>query len=158
MRVNDAILGLIIIIGSILVILEARTYPALPGVPYGPGLFPTVIAAAMIFGGLLLVSKGLREKRENGWLLLEPWARKGRTYITLGLIFGSLLFYILFSERLGFLITSWCLLLALLLWTRGRGHLFSSLFISLGFPVLIYVLFAFMLRIPLPRGPIINLF
>lgn len=158
MRLNDAILGVIVIIGSLLAIWEARSYSALPGVPYGPGLFPTVVAVAMIFGGLLLIFKGLTNRKTSGWLVLDPWAKKGRTYCTLGIIFGSLLFYIFFSEKFGFLITSWCILLLLLMWTRGKQHIISTMLITLGFPVIVYFLFATMLRIPLPRGPIEGLF
>lgn len=158
MRLNDAIIGMIVIIGSLLVIWEARSYPALPGVPYGPGLFPTAVAAAMILGGLLLIFKGLTNRKATGWMTLDSWAKKGRTYCTLGIIFGSLLFYIFFSEKLGFLITSWGILLLLLTWTRGKRHIISTMLITLGFPVVVYFMFATLLRIPLPRGPIVGFF
>ena len=158
MRVNDAILGIIIIVFSGLIILQARSYPSLPGVPYGPSLFPSVVAGAMVFGGLVLILKGLRNRKATGWLVLEEWARKPRTYATLGLIFGSLLFYILFSERLGFIITSFLLLMGLLLWTRRGKHLLSTSIIAVFFPVLVFFLFSGLLRIPLPPGPLVGLF
>jgi putative tricarboxylic transport membrane protein len=158
MRVNDAILGMIVIVFSGLVIWEARSYPALPGVPYGPGLFPTVVAGAMIFGGLVLLVKGLGNRKRTGWVALDQWARKPRTYGTLGLIFGSLLFYILFSERLGFLITSFLILMALLLWTRRGRRVWSTSIIAVFFPLLVFFLFSEMLRIPLPPGPLVGLF
>ena len=155
MRINDAILGLIIILGSIFVIVEARSYPALPGVAYGPDFFPTVIAGAMILGGLILVFKGLGNLKATGWYALDAWARKRRSYISLGLIFGALMFYILLSERLGFIITSTLILLVLLSWTRGKKHLLSTVFIALLFPFAIFFLFSTLMRIPLPHGPIL---
>lgn len=155
MRINDAILGLIIIVGSVLVILEARSYPALPGIAYGPDFFPTVIAGAMILGGLILVFKGIGHLKQTGWYALDAWARKGSSYISLCLIFGSLVFYILLSERLGFIITSATILLVLLFWTRGRKHLASTVLISLIFPFAIFFLFSTLMRIPLPRGPLL---
>ncbi len=158
MRINDAILGIIVILFSGLVILEARSYPSLPGVPYGPGLFPSVVAGAMVFGGLVLIIKGLRNRGATGWLILDEWARKPRTYATLGLIFGSLLFYILFSERLGFIITSFLLLMGLLLWTRRGKRLLSTSIIAVFFPVLVFFLFSEILRIPLPPGLLAGLF
>jgi putative tricarboxylic transport membrane protein len=158
MRVSDVISGLIIIVFSIWIIIEARSYPALPGVPYGPGLFPTVIAGAMILGGIVLVLKGARNLKETGWYSLASWATQGKTYITLGLIFSSLLFYILVSDRIGFLITSTVILLTLLLWTRGRRRLISTVVISVGFPLIVYILFSSFLRIPLPQGPFLGLF
>jgi len=153
-RINDAILGLIIIVGSILVILEARSYPALPGVAYGPDFFPTVIAGAMILGGIILVFKGIGNLKQTGWYSLDAWARKGSSYISLGLIFGSLIFYILLSERLGYIITSATILMVLLGWTRGRKHLASTALISLVFSFAVFFLFSTLMRIPLPHGPL----
>ena len=90
MRINDAILGLIIIILSSLVIFESMSFPALPGVPYGPGLFPTIIACFMIVGGIILIFKGIKNLPITGWYELEEWARKRNTYFTLGIIFSVL--------------------------------------------------------------------
>jgi hypothetical protein len=132
--------------------MVARTFPALPGVPYGPGLFPTIIAGFMIFGGCILIFKGIREVKKSGWLTLEPWAKSPRTYFTLGLIFSALLFYILFSDQLGFLITSIIIIFSLLLWTRGRENFFSSLIISVIFSLIIYLIFVKFMRVPLPGG------
>ena len=152
MRVNDAVIGLIIIVLSTFIIIEARSYPALPGVPYGPDLFPTVIAGAMILGGIILIFKGLRNVKITGWYKLEDWARVPRTYMTLAMIALSLFFYILFSEMLGFMITSVVILFSLLLWTRRGNNTVSSLVISISFSVLIFVVFAKLMRIPLPAG------
>ena len=158
MRINDAVLGTITIAISIFIIIVARSFPALPGVPYGPGVFPTIIAGCMIFGGLILILKGIWNLRETGWLALEPWAKTPRTYITLGLIFSTLLFYILFSEKLGFLITSVLILIPLLLWTRGRERLISSIVISVTFSLVIYLVFVKFMRVPLPGGLLQGIF
>ena len=152
MRINDAILGIIIIAVSISIIIVARSFPALPGVPYGPGVFPTIIAGCMILGGFILILKGIRNLRGTGWLVLDPWAKTLKTYITLGLIFAALLFYIIFSEDLGFPITSVLILFPLLLWTRGRKRLISSLIISITFSLAIYLVFVKFMRVPLPGG------
>jgi len=152
MRFNDAILGGLIIAFSIFIIVESWSYPALPGVPYGPGLFPTIIAGCMILGGCVLIYKGLRRVPAEGWYALESWARKPRTYVTLALIFAALLFYILFSRRLGFPITAMLILFPLMLWTRGRAHAVSSLVIAVIFSFVVYFIFAEWMRVPLPEG------
>lgn len=152
MRINDAILGIITIAISILIIVMAQSYPALPGVPYGPGLFPTIISGCMILGGVVLIFKGLRNLKETGWFALEPWAKSLRTYITLGLIFSALLFYILFSEVLGFPITAVLILFPLFLWTRGLKKFTSSLIISVTFSLAIYIIFVKLMHVPLPGG------
>jgi putative tricarboxylic transport membrane protein len=152
MRINDAILGLMVIAVSILLMLHARTFPALPGVPYGPGFFPNIILGAMIIAGCILVFKGVFRWKETGWLSLDPWARRPKTYLTLGAIVAAHLFYIFFSERLGFLVTSTFLIFCLLLLTRGKKWLLSSTVIAVCFSAFVYYVFGMVLRVPLPAG------
>jgi putative tricarboxylic transport membrane protein len=158
MRINDAILGIITIVASILLMLHARTFPALPGVPYGPGFFPNIVLGAMIVAGAILVVNGVRRWRFTGWLELDPWARQPRTYVVLGAIVAAHLFYIFFSDRLGFLATSIVLILCLLLLTRGRQKILSSAAVAVGFSAFVYYVFGMVLRVPLPPGLVQGLF
>lgn len=158
MRINDAILGVITVAMSIFIIVVARTFPALPGVPYGPGVFPTIIAGCMMLGGVILIFNGIRQLPEIGWLKLDPWAKTPRSYITLGLIFAALLFYILFSDKLGFIISCVLILFSLLLWTRGSERILSSSIISVSFSLIIYLVFVKFMRVPLPSGLLLGIF
>ena len=158
MRINDAILGIITVATSIFIIVVARTFPALPGVPYGPGVFPTIIAGCMMLGGVILIFNGIRQLPEIGWLKLDPWAKALRSYITLGIIFTALLFYILFSDKLGFIITCVLILFPLLLWTRGSERMLSSSIISVSFSLIIYLVFVKFMRVPLPSGLLLGIF
>ncbi len=158
MRINDAILGIMTIAISIFIMVVARTFPALPGVPYGPGLFPTIIAGCMMLGGFILIFNGIRQLPATGWFSLDPWAKTLRSYITLGFIFAALLFYILFSDKLGFIITCVVILSPLLLWTRGFERILSSLIISVSFSLIIYLVFVKFMRVPLPSGLLLGIF
>lgn len=158
MHINDAILGIFTIVLSIFIILVARTFPALPGVPYGPGVFPTIIAGCMLLGGVVLIFKGLRQLPRSGWFTLDPWAKTLRSYITLGLIFAALLFYILLSDTLGFIFTCVLILVPLLVWTRGVERILSSLIISVSFSMIIYLVFVKFMRVPLPEGLLLGMF
>lgn len=158
MRINDAILGIITIVASIVLMLHARTFPALPGVPYGPGFFPNIVLGAMVVAGAILVVKGARSWKAAGWLELDPWARQPKTYVTLSAIVAAHLFYIFFSERLGFLVTAIVLILGLLLLTRGRQRILSSAAIAVGFSAFVYYVFGMVLRVPLPPGLFQGLF
>ena len=112
----------------------------------------------MLMGGVILVCKGIRQLPETGWIKLDPWAKTVRSYLTLGLIFAVLLFYILFSDTLGFVITSVLILLAMLFWTRGHKRMFSSLIISVSFALIIYLVFVKFMRVPLPSGLLLGTF
>jgi putative tricarboxylic transport membrane protein len=112
----------------------------------------------MLLGGVILVFKGIRQLPETGWLILDPWAKTVRSYLTLGLIFAALLFYILFSDKLGFIITCVLILFPLLLWTRGHKRILSSLIIAVSFSLLIYLVFVKFMRVPLPSGLLIGVY
>lgn len=174
MKVNDAITGALFLLLAILAFAHAGSFTAMPGVPYGPSLFPRVVAGAMGLGGLLLVISGLRARRgaaagpgdgpaigrggETGrWVTLADWARRGRSYLLFLSIVGVMLFYILAADALGFLPTVLAMLLALLSVTRGLGRSLSNAVIALVTAVGIYLLFGLALRVPLPVGPVENL-
>jgi putative tricarboxylic transport membrane protein len=152
MRINDAILGMIIIVISVPLFFYARTFPSLPGIAYGSGFFPSIVLGFMIFAAIFLVFKGVAARKTTGWFSFDEWAKKPRTYLTLGLVAAAHLFYLFFSEHLGFLLTSIFLLFCLLVWTRGHKHLVSSAMISILFSCFVYYLFGIVLRVPLPTG------
>ena len=154
MKVNDAITGIIFLVIGILAFVHAGTFRTMPGVPFGPGLFPSLIAVMMGLGGIILIVNGLRTARYHPWVRLEDWARRPRSYVIFFATIGCVLFYIVFSRELGFLLTSGLMLTALLLITRGLSRVPSNLVIALAVTATMYVLFAKVLRVPLPFGVI----
>ncbi len=150
MKLNDAVLGLLLLILGVAVLAIVQDYPTIPGQQVGPALFPGLIAVGLCVGGFLLVVRGWRARASVPWLLMDDWIRSPRHVLALVVLLGSVLFYILASQWLGFLISS-----VLILTT-----LFRVLELSLARSVLIAVLatlvihFAFykLLRVPLPWG------
>ena len=43
MRVNDAVIGGVLVLFALAMIWYTRTFPAMPGQDYGPALFPVLI-------------------------------------------------------------------------------------------------------------------
>lgn len=152
MKANDAITGGIFLAVAIFAFVYAGTFNSLPGVKYGPDLFPRLVAVVMGLGGFLLIFSALRPAGRQPLLRIAQWARMPRSYFIIGAVLGSIVFYILLSEVLGFLLTGVVMLSALLVATRGVSKAVSSLLISASVVVLLYLIFARLLRVPLPMG------
>ncbi|RYY92027.1 MAG: tripartite tricarboxylate transporter TctB family protein [Comamonadaceae bacterium] len=150
MKLNDAVFGFILFALGGAVLLGIQGYPRIPGQPVGPALFPGLIAAGLCACGVLLVLKGLRSRATQPWLVWEDWVRSPRHILGLLLLLGSIVFYILASNWLGFLPTAFAILLAMFLVLRvppGR-----AVVVALVATLLVHFAFYKLLRVPLPWG------
>lgn len=152
MKINDAVFGVFFVVLAICAFVYAGTFPAARGVSFGPDLFPRIIAVMMGVGGATLIIGALRPAGRQPLLELADWARKPRSYALLAAVAGSMVFYIFASDTLGFLLSTFIMMTGLLLVTRGRGNLVSSLVTAVIVSVTIYLIFVRMLRVPLPFG------
>ena len=151
MRANDAISGLILILLAVSMIAMTSTFPAFPGQPYGPSMFPRVLGALLIMCGALLIWRGLAARRAGaGWVEMAPWTRQPWRVVSFFLMLGSLLVYILFGETIGFIPIAIVILLALFLWFGVRP--LSAVVTAVVATFVIHWFFATLLRVPLPRG------
>lgn len=153
MRINDAAIGGLLLALALAVFVHAGSFPPTPGQPYGPSLFPRIIALGLGGAGLLLIVGGLRARRDGGvWVDLDAWARSGRGWANVLAVVLALVAYILLSGLLGFLLTGFVVLASLLLWLRGPRRLPSALAVSAAAVVVIHLIFVRLLAVPLPRG------
>ncbi|MBX2880332.1 MAG: tripartite tricarboxylate transporter TctB family protein [Granulosicoccus sp.] len=154
MRFNDAVIGCVLVIFALAEIAYTQTFPSLFGQRYGPALFPQIIGAGLIAAGLLLVVRGLIQKRRAGvhgrWLETGPWVNQSRLKINLLLVLLALLAYILLSDWLGFILMS-LLTLSVLLYRLGSS-IPVSLLIATATTATLYLMFAKLLLVPLPAG------
>ncbi len=157
MKINDAISGSLFIVIAILVFIYAGTFRNMLGGSYGPDLFPRIVAVMMAIGGLSLVVAALRPAGRQPWLELAGWARQPRSYALMVAVVASMIFYILLSGTLGFLLTAFLLLAGLRIVTRGPSRAVSSAVIAAVVSVIAYLIFVRMLRVPLPFGIIESL-
>lgn len=152
MKVNDSISGALVLALAVFVYLEAGTFRTMPGVPYGPGLFPRMIALVLALAGAFLIANGLRERAAQGVIVLADWARNPRSYLLFATVVGGALAFALLAPRLGFIIAAFLMLSALLLVARGVRHAGSSLVVAVIAVAATHVMFAKLLRVPLPFG------
>ena len=149
MKLNDAIFGLVLMGLGSTVLFAIQGFPKIPGQPVGPALFPGLIATGLCVCGLLLIVRGLRQPRQP-WLVFDDWVRSPRHVAGLLVLIGSIVFYIVAANWLGFLPTAVIILLAMLTVLRvppGR-----SLVIALVATLVVHFAFYKLLRVPLPWG------
>ena len=151
MRINDAVFGVVLLLFAAAMLWHTRTFPELPGQAYGSALFPRLIGVGFIVTALILLVSGLRRLRTEPLFAGGAWARSPRHLGAFLAIVGGLLFYILFSNWLGFVPTSLLLLTGWLVLLRG-GHWPSSIALALVVTVVINYAFSQLLLVPLPLG------
>jgi putative tricarboxylic transport membrane protein len=150
-RLNDAVIGIALILFALAMIAYTRTFPAMPGQDYGPALFPVLIGIGLIVTGGILVASGLRRRRTEPLFGGGEWLRSGSHLVNFLAVVGGLLLYIVASDWLGFILTSLLLLFVWLVLFRG-GKPISSLAIALAVTLVVDYAFSQILLVPLPLG------
>ena len=150
MKIHDTIFGLIFLALGTLVLFAVRGFPNIPGQPVGPALFPGLIAVGLCITGVMLVIKGIRQQASTAWFAWEDWVHSPRHVIALLVLLGAVIFYIAFANSLGFLPTSFLMLLALfkVLGVSWRRNLIVALVATF----VVHFAFYKLLRVPLPWG------
>lgn len=148
MRVSNTVIGISTIVFGIWVLLYARNFPKLEQGYPGPSLFPMVLAVLFIFAGIILIVQDFRSGTKK---LKFDISNLSRVHLmNIGLTLAAIVFYIFISEFLGFLITSFLILLILM--KRLMVSTAWSLIMACGVTFSIYILFAKILLVPLPWG------
>lgn len=111
----------------------------------GPGFIPFFLGLSMtILSGLNFYAPDQRIEERSFW---ENW-RQGRNIL---LIFAGLIVYLLLFKGLGFLITTFFLIIYLMKLAGAEGYR-KSVLVSVLTIVAIYIIFYRLLIIPFPRG------
>jgi putative tricarboxylic transport membrane protein len=152
MKINDAISGGLALALALFVYLEAGTFRTMPGVPYGPGLFPKVIAVVTGLAGTILIAGSLLGETAQVSAAHPGWARTPRSYLLFGTSVGGTVAFALLAGPLGFMVAAFLLLAALLLVTRGPRMAGSSLVVAAIVVATTHLLFSEILLVPLPFG------
>jgi putative tricarboxylic transport membrane protein len=149
-KFNDALLGAVFLALSIAVLVAIQGYPRIPGQSIGPGAFPGLIA--LLLGGcsIALIWRGWRERGRQPLVAMGAWLGSPRHVLNFLVATGALVFYVLASDGVGFLICGTVILLSLFLALRVRPLLALALAVLL--PVVIHLIFYKLLRVPLPWG------
>lgn len=151
MKVNDALSGAALLTLAGWILWQVRTFPNIPGQSIGPGAFPGLLAALLAACAIPLIVSGLRARAAGGaWFIAGAWTRSPPHLRALFVGIGCLVFYIVMSDRLGFILCGSAILMALFATLRVRAGLIVP--IALGVTLLIHTIFYKGLRVPLPWG------
>lgn len=148
---KDLVFGLIFITLGIVVIVLARDFPAVPGMHYGPDLFPTLIAIGMIIGGTILGVSAMRQISQTGAAI---HIAQGFIRSSLGALLPCVLVaaYVLFNETFGSALMM--LLIMLMLLIQQGVRILPAVAISVTATTVISLSFGHLLKVPLPTGPL----
>jgi putative tricarboxylic transport membrane protein len=150
MRLNDAVIGALLIAFAAVMIRHTGTFPSFPGQKYGPALFPTLIGLGFIGTGAILIWRGVRERAGTPWIEFAPWTREAHRLGGFVLVLAAIVAYILVSDAIGFLLISFVILTVLMAWL-GEA-IWRATVIALAMTLLIDWFFGDLMRVPLPRG------
>ncbi|MGG4773255.1 tripartite tricarboxylate transporter TctB family protein [Alcaligenaceae bacterium 429] len=151
MRINDALTGLILAVGSVLLLMYAQTLPKLSGLPYGLGTFPSVIACGLLLGSVGLMYSGLRQ-----YLATKGQAKKVRQPRLAAFLYAmsvpaAIVVYMVFESWLGFAPLCFVIVFSMIGWLTQRWKM--AALVALSTTVVMWLVFSEVLQVPLPTMP-----
>ena len=151
MRVNDAVIGAVLVLFALAMILYTRTFPSMPGQDYGPALFPVLIGVGFLICGAILIASGIGRLRTEPLFAGAEWLRSRHHLVDFFAVIAGLIVYILIADGLGFIPTAFLLMFGWLMLFRG-GKPVSSAAIALVTTLVVNYAFTQFLLVPLPLG------
>jgi putative tricarboxylic transport membrane protein len=140
----DQVAGTVFAVFSLLVLWETRSIPLGFLAEPGPGAMPTVLAVTLFVCSVAVATGGRVGKR----MTAVRWTEWRHAVA----ILGTCAFIALVLERLGYRLTIFIALLALVSIVEKKGWVTGIVFAGC-FSFGTYFLFNTLLRVPLPQGP-----
>lgn len=157
MKFHDTVLGLALFALAVFIFVYALTIPPMPGQQYGADVFPRLIAVGLGGFSLLLAWNGWRAGRPGDrWIAIADWVRDHRTLGNFFLALIAIAVYVVFEETIGFIPLAIGILFTLFI--RQGVPALRSIAIAVVATVVIQIAFANLLRVPLPRGILTEIF
>ena len=144
-RINKSV-GTVLSIFSIAVYLYANQYKGKGVNQYGPNFFPQVLAVFLFIASVLLIVSAFKGKTEEE---LESIHFPGLIRSGVSILISVL--YLFLMQLSGFLLATVIFLFAMMTYLGQKGMV-KRIISTLSVSVIIYAIFYFFLKIPLPLG------
>jgi putative tricarboxylic transport membrane protein len=136
---------------AIAIFSYSTTFPQLTGMQFSAGFWPQTLCVCLALCGVSLIVGGVKARKAGeAWVLLDEWWRQSGTLFTVALVPLAVLFYILFSDFLGFIITSTLILFVLSL--RFGLKLINAVILAVVTTAAMQFIFVDVLLVQLPWG------
>jgi putative tricarboxylic transport membrane protein len=143
---SDRWVGIGLAVLALAVLWTAREFPQVPGQKLGAAFLPMIIGVGLLLCAIALIVRSLRGRAYAAPTTHAPREHFGSALV----IVGAVLFYILLSERIGFLLIAPLCLMAVFLALRVGFK--RALPWAIGGTVVVHLAFYKLLRVPLPWG------
>ena len=140
----DRVAGSVLLVFSLFVLWECRNIPFGSLAEPGPGAVPALLALTLLACSIILIAAG--NPADHLSAVAWPEWRHGVA------ILGACAFMALALERLGYRLTIFVALLALVGLVEKKGWMTAAVFAGI-FAFGTYYLFDTLLKVPLPQGP-----
>ncbi|MCT8999390.1 tripartite tricarboxylate transporter TctB family protein [Chelativorans intermedius] len=144
---TDLLAGVGLFVLGAAMAIEARGFPSLGGMAFGPDLFPTITAVGLMVSGVGIVAEGATPARRAA---AAQAGEQARALWPMLAVLLTIAFFALTLPVLGFHIAAaLAMLAAVRVFAGGWGLALSVAIVA---PVITHVIFYTFLRVPLPWG------
>lgn len=155
MRFDDRITGIALWALALFVIVMSWQIPSVPGTTFGPDLFPILIGTGFILTGTIIFLKGWRSAGNGPWIDLSDWHAHARGLIGSAWTIGGIIVAIMYFDEIGFPLFSLGYALPMMFLMGARP--LPAIMVSVTSVAIAYLVFARIMFVPLPVGPLLFL-
>ncbi|WP_417809438.1 tripartite tricarboxylate transporter TctB family protein [Thioclava sp.] len=150
MKISDRLMGCFLLLFATAVLLQASTFPMIPGQSVGSGLLPTIVAVGLIICAIILITKDLLGTPRPKLIEAGAWITDRRRILRVAIVLLGTASFIPFLDVIGFPVLSITVLLAFLL--SLRVEVLTAVLVSVTASLAIHTLFSKVFLVPLPWG------
>ncbi|WP_424931850.1 tripartite tricarboxylate transporter TctB family protein [Amaricoccus macauensis] len=150
MKISDRLMGCFLLVFATAILIQASSFPTIPGQSIGSGLLPTIVGIGLAGCAIILIVKDLVAAQRSK--LAEPgeWITDPRRLIRVATVLVGTAIFLPFLDVVGFPVLSIVVLLAFLL--SLRVDLLTAGLVAVTASLAIHTLFSKVFLVPLPWG------